>query len=153
MADKSAFSFAATIGGAILVAFAAGGALAARRRFMIIDVIGDSMNPSLIHGDRLLVRRTRRLRVGNIVIAHHQEDGRRPAIESQGSTWLVKRLAAMPGDAVPEPVALAGSQHVPAGMTVLLGEHPESVDSRRWGFVPLDDIEGVAIRRLRFMPR
>ncbi|MEV0898968.1 S24/S26 family peptidase [Actinoplanes sp. NPDC049802] len=39
----------------------AGGALAvARRRFLLIDVAGDSMTPALGPGDRLLVRRTRR---------------------------------------------------------------------------------------------
>lgn len=134
------------------LAVLAGGVVAARRLFMVVDVTGDSMSPRLLHGDRLLVRRTRRLRVGAIVVAHHQDGGRRSAATTSPATaWLVKRLAAMPGDAVPEPVAAAvdgGARYVPAGMGVLLGEHADSVDSRRWGFVPLTDIEGVVVRRL-----
>ncbi|TDC43951.1 S26 family signal peptidase [Micromonospora sp. KC213] len=152
MIDKSPLPLATMIGLA-LTASILGGVVATRRRLMVIDVLGDSMAPSLIHGDRLLIRRTHRLRVGNIVVAHHQEGGRRTATDgSLASTWLVKRLAALPGDAVPESVAPAVGGHsrqVPAGMAVLLGEHPASVDSRLWGFVPLDDIEGVVVRRLR----
>ncbi|TDC85941.1 hypothetical protein E1193_01160 [Micromonospora sp. KC606] len=148
MSDTSPSLIAATIASAAAVA----GVVAARHRFMIIDVMGESMSPSLAHGDRLLVRRTQRLRVGAIVVAHHQQGGRRAAVAgSPASTWLVKRLAALPGDTVPELVAPAvgHSRQVPAGMTVLLGDHPNSVDSRLWGFVPLRDIEGVAITRLR----
>ncbi|MEO3746638.1 S26 family signal peptidase [Plantactinospora sp. B5E13] len=152
MADRAVFLLAVVIGAAVVAAIVVGGVVAARRQFMIIKVVGDSMRPGLAPGDRLLVRRTRRLRVGNIVIAHHQEGGRRTVpTGSAASAWLVKRLAALPGDTVPEPVvhAVGGRfRHVPAGMTVLLGEHPESLDSRRWGFVPLEDIEGVAVWRL-----
>lgn len=156
MIGRSAFFLAAAVGSATLAASVAGGILAARRRFIVIDVTGDSMSPSLVDGDRLLVRRTHRLRVSDIVIAHQQEGGRRTASEREASAWLVKRLVALPGDAVPESVSSAVEgcpRQVPAGMTVLLGEHPESVDSRRWGFVPLDDIEGVVIGRLRTSAR
>lgn len=135
---------AAMIGIAVLAV----GVVAARRLFMVVDVTGDSMSPRLLHGDRLLVRRTRRLRAGAIVVAHHQDGGRRSAA---ATAWLVKRLAALPGDTVPESVVAAvdgGARYVPAGMSVLLGEHADSVDSRRWGFVPLSDIEGVVVRRL-----
>lgn len=135
---------------AAMIAFA--GVVTARRRFLIIDVTGDSMAPSLVHGDRLLVRRTRRFPVGSIVVAHHQQGGPRGAsADSAATTWLVKRVAALPGDPVPESVAPAVGGHsrqVPDGMTVLLGENPQSVDSRLWGFVPLNDIEGVVIKRL-----
>jgi signal peptidase I len=128
------------------------GVVTARRRFLIIDVTGDSMAPGLVHGDRLLVRRTRRFRVGGIVVAHHQRGGPRGApADSAATTWLVKRVAALPGDPVPESVVPAvgtDTQRVPDGMTVLLGENPQSVDSRLWGFVPLNDVEGVVVRRL-----
>lgn len=149
MTDTSPFLAAAMIA---LVAVTAG-VVAARRRLMIIDVEGDSMSPSLGHGDRLLICRTRRLRVGDVVVAHHQQGGRRTnQTVPSASAWLVKRLAALPGDAVPDSVVAAVGGHVrdvPAGMSVILGEHPNSADSRLWGFVPLGDIAGVMVVRLR----
>jgi signal peptidase I len=124
----------------------------ARRRLLVIDVVGDSMAPTYRGGDRLLVRRTRRFRRGDVVIAHHQEGGPRTGPSpSYLTTWLVKRLVALPGDPVPEcvvPVVGTADRHVPAGMTVLLGDHPDSADSRSWGFIPLADIAGVAVPRV-----
>ncbi|MBW6435217.1 hypothetical protein KZ829_15880 [Actinoplanes hulinensis] len=133
--------------GGILAMLAAIGALAvARRRLLLIDVVGDSMSPVFQPGDRLLVRRTRRLRRGDVVIARHPGGDR--ADGTHLTTWLVKRLTALPGDPAPDAVAHAGPI-VPPGMGVLLGEHPESIDSRLWGFVPLTDVGGVVVRRLR----
>jgi signal peptidase I len=137
---------------AVLAALGAGVVITVRRHLLVIHVVGDSMAPVYASRDRLLVRRTRRLRVGDVVIAHHREGGRRDAgSEPLATTWLVKRLAALPGDPVPRPVVPAVGEHrnVPAGMAVLLGERPDSADSRSWGFVPLDDIAGVVLRRLR----
>ena len=45
-----------------LLAAVAGAVLAARRLLLVIEVSGDSMNPTYHNGDRLLVRRTRRPR-------------------------------------------------------------------------------------------
>lgn len=143
-------ALAATLG--VLV----GGTLVARRRLLVIDVVGDSMSPVYDHGDRLLVRRTRRFRVGDVVIAHHQVGGRRTLPPgSLATSWLVKTLAALPGDAVPPSVAAAvGSDRliVPPGSVVLLGAHPASADSRLWGLVPAEDLAGVVITRLGSAP-
>ena len=129
-----------------------GGVYAVRRRLLLIDVVGDSMSPTFADGDRLLVRRTRRFRVGDVVIAHHQIGGRRTVAKgSLATSWLVKRLAAMAGDAVPASVAEAvgaDQRIVPPGAVVLLGTHAESADSRMWGFVPVEDLAGVVIGRL-----
>ncbi|MDI6097446.1 S26 family signal peptidase [Actinoplanes sp. NEAU-A12] len=139
-----------------IAGLAAGAVLAARRGLLVIEVVGDSMDPTYHSGDRLLVRRSRRVRRGHVVIAHHQEGGRR---EEPGAayvtTWLVKRLVALPGDPVPDAVkpAVGGNGHlVPAGMTVLLGDHPGSADSRSWGFIPLSDVAGIVVARLRPRP-
>ncbi|GGN14274.1 signal peptidase I [Actinoplanes campanulatus] len=134
------------VGGVLALLAAAGVLASARRRLLLIDVVGDSMSPAFKPGDRLLVRRTRRLRRGDVVIAHHPDGDRRTG--AYVTTWLVKRLAALPGDPAPESVAHAG-RTVPPGMGVLLGDHPESIDSRVWGFIPLTDVAGVVMGRLR----
>jgi signal peptidase I len=120
-----------------------------RRRLLVVEVIGDSMAPVYRPGDRLLVRRSRRMRTGDVVIAHHQDGGRRTG-RGPGTAWLVKRLVAQPGEPVPDSVVAAagGVRVVPAGMTVLLGEHPESADSRIWGLIPAGDVAGVVTRRI-----
>jgi signal peptidase I len=144
--------FRITVIGLVGLTALAAALAAARRRFVVIEVVGDSMAPTYRAGERLLVRHTRRFRVGDVVLAHHQEGGRRDAgKEPLATAWLVKRLAALPGHPVPPSVVRAvGGDHgpVPAGAAVLLGEDPASADSRSWGFVPLDDIVGVVVTRL-----
>ena len=141
----------AGLGCVAVLALALAGAVAIRRRLVVVEVVGDSMSPTYSSGDRLLVRRTRRVRAGDVVIAQHQQDDRRDLRTGPlTTTWLVKRLVALPGDAVPESVTAAagGQRSVPDGMAVLLGEDPASADSRTWGFVPLADIAGVVVSRL-----
>ena len=80
----------------------------------------------------------------------HQEGGR-PRADPFASHYLVKRLAALPGDDVPASVATVVEPHdgrVPAGRAVVLGDSEHSTDSRSWGYVPLGDIVGRSIRRL-----
>ncbi|MEV4282248.1 S26 family signal peptidase [Actinoplanes xinjiangensis] len=143
----------AVAGGALAaVAAIAGAVLAARRRLLVVEVAGDSMNPAYHDGDRLLVRRTRHPGRGRVVIAHHQEGGPRTGpVAAHQTSWLVKRLVALPGDPVPDTVRPAvgtAASRVPPGMTVLLGDHPGSADSRSWGFIPLADIAGVVVTRI-----
>ncbi|GIE99572.1 S26 family signal peptidase [Paractinoplanes rishiriensis] len=132
------------VAAALSAVTAVGLVVAARRRFLVIDVVGDSMAPAYRDGDRVLVRRTRRFRRGDVVIARHQEGG------GYLTSWLVKRLVALPGDPVPESVLPAtgtADLFVPAGMTVLIGDHPGSADSRSWGFIPMTDLAGVVVQR------
>lgn len=145
----------------LLVVVGGGVVVVARRRLLVIEVVGDSMAPTYRSGDRLLIHRTRRVGRGDVVIARHQEgrdrSGSREVIESSPggmggyvTTWLVKRLVAMPGDRVPESVVprVGTGGPVPAGMSVLLGDHPESADSKTWGFIPLTDLGGVVVTKL-----
>lgn len=106
----------------------------------IAVVNGPSMAPTLRDSDRVLVRRVRRrsLRRGDVVLAAMPT----PA----GTGWIIKRLAALPGD--PAPKVLAGP-NVPDGMVVLLGDNPQSsVDSRDFGYVPVERLFGVVVRRV-----
>lgn len=151
-----------------VVVLATGGLWMLRRRYVAVSVTGPSMEPTLRHGDRVIVRRTRpdRIRVGQVVVFRHPPpwrgveswvDGRRlpetgfwaagtprPARRVQ---WTIKRVAAVPGD--PLPAELAGyaahlGHTVPAGSLAVLGDNrARSVDSRRFGFVLTDEILGV----------
>jgi signal peptidase I len=108
-------------------------------RLRIAVVAGPSMTPTLHDNDRVLVRRVRcsALRRGDVVLA---------ALPTRSGTgWIIKRVAALPGD--PAPAGLAGPR-VPAGMLVLLGDNPlQSVDSRDFGYVPAGRLFGVVVRK------
>jgi signal peptidase I len=72
-----------------------------RSHLALIRVTGSSMTPAFADGDRLLVRRTTRVRRGDAVVF------RNPVPFGDGDdalAWLVKRVSALPGDAVPPDV-------------------------------------------------
>jgi signal peptidase I len=126
-----------------------------RRRFIVVTVSGASMAPALVPGDRVLVRRsvTHGLGVGLVVVFGP------PGEECQGwdsdvalppIPWAIKRIVALPGDAVPDVArpAVGYVSVVPPDMLVVLGDSVGSVDSRTWGFLPAANILGVVVRRL-----
>jgi signal peptidase I len=129
--------------------------LVLRRCFVVVAVTGRSMSPALMPGDRLLVRRGARhgLRVGLIVVFSQPPDecqigdGDVPPPRIQ---WTIKRVVALPGDAVPAAArpAIGDLAVVPPGMLVVFGDNVGSIDSRTWGFLPAADVMGVAVRRL-----
>jgi len=144
------------VGLAVLLVLAALAVAAVRwvaGRWVAVTVTGDSMAPAFSDGDRVLIRRSplERLTVGTVVVAswpalHHsyQPGPDRP--------WLIKRVAALPGDLVPESVSAAagGEIHVPPRHLVLLGDNSEgSLDSRAFGCVPGELVLGAVVRRLR----
>ncbi len=146
---------AALLGGLLV---AAGAAVALRRRFVVVDVEGNSMEPTVGFDDRLVVRRVRpaALRVGDIVVFERPyRDGPdgpwawRPAAPER--LWLIKRLAALPGDPAPSDVPGTGTgpgATVPAASVAVLGDNRDaSIDSRAFGCVPLERVLGVAVRR------
>lgn len=129
------------------------------RRYAVADVQGSSMEPTLRHGDRVLVRRVRDggVRAGDIVVIERFAPDNQPRYRHPGRSprrvWVVKRAAAVAGDPVPESVAhaagVAPGTAVPAGRLVVLGDNPpHSTDSRVWGYLPTDRLLGVVRRRL-----
>jgi signal peptidase I len=145
-----------------LLAVAAGllvTAVSVRRQFTVVTVAGDSMMPTLAPGDRVLVRRTRasQIRRGQVVVlqrpdAHGCRAGlRHPA--SRGGAWMIKRVAALPGDIRPADClpTTAGSvaRRVPPGQLVVLGDNASwSQDSRQFGYLPAQRVLGVVVRQL-----
>ncbi|MFI9435433.1 S26 family signal peptidase [Streptosporangium sp. NPDC052375] len=133
----------------------AAGVLWARRRYVVVTVDGMSMAPTLTDGDRVLVRRRRIGQVGqgDVVVLEPPSDpagGYAPGPPgADGRRWNIKRIAALPGDPVPQGIAAGdGVAHVPSGTLVVLGDNPDSIDSRQRGFFPADRLLGVALRRL-----
>ncbi|MFD0275219.1 S26 family signal peptidase [Kitasatospora sp. NPDC127111] len=114
-------------------------ALVLRRSFELVVVEGGSMEPTLRDGDRVLVRRTRVFRRGDVVV-FPVPDGPR---DEQGPSWLVKRVSGVAGDP-----AADGCPAVPSGHLAVLGDNPRSLDSRTFGTVPSRTALGVAVRRL-----
>jgi signal peptidase I len=129
--------------------------LSARRRLLVTIVDGQSMEPALRSGDRVLVRRTKRVRVGQVVVLEFPDlpSGRIPATE-RGRQLLLKRAVAVQGDRLPaeweypDVDEIAGTV-VPPGSVVVLGDNrATSWDSRHYGFVRRERLVGVMIRRL-----
>lgn len=129
---------------------------ALRWRYAVVTVRGQSMVPALSEGDRLLVRRcsVRRLRAGDLVIFREpglQQPGQRPAwlTGAARGLWVVKRVAAVAGDPVPIPVRVAvlDAAVVPRRAVVVLGDGPDSRDSRHWGFIYACHILGTTVQR------
>jgi signal peptidase I len=145
-----------------LLAAAIGGACLAvallRRRLAVVTVDGPSMLPTLADGDRLLVRRARLadLAVGQIVVFERPHEdvswsSELPRWPPARGDWMIKRVAAVPGDFVPPGIpaqATAGHNSVvPVGQLVVLGDnHFSSYDSRSMGFIPADRLLGVVLR-------
>ncbi|MER5275099.1 S26 family signal peptidase [Streptomyces sp. NPDC002809] len=116
-----------------------------RRSRLRVTVAGESMAPALMPGQVVIARRVKSpggLRTGDVVVLVKPErpgNWRWPAA-GEGAR-LLKRLAALPGDPVPTPVAsaLGLSGPVPDGFAVVLGDNTTaSVDSRDFGLVPVD---------------
>ncbi|MEU8323954.1 S26 family signal peptidase [Nonomuraea sp. NPDC048881] len=122
-----------------------------RRAYVVVTVEGESMLPTYRPGERVLVRRTgpRRLRTGQVVVLARLVE----AAEDGQARWMIKRLAAVPGDPIPRATVpalrAAPGTRVPDGHLVVLGDNPRrSLDSRRTGYLTADRLLGVVLRKV-----
>jgi signal peptidase I len=120
---------------------------AVRRRYLLVTVRGSSMCPTYYDADRILVRRTRSVRLngpcrGEIVVL-------RPPVETMAriSPLLVKRVAAVPGDEVPPGFRRAVPlPTVPPRRLLVRGDNDRSADSRSFGLVDFELVVGTVVR-------
>jgi signal peptidase I len=129
--------------------------LVLRRALLVTTVDGSSMEPTFRSGDRLLVRRTRRPRVGQVVVFRYPDFLKAKAPPDQRSClYLIKRVVAVPGDRLPPgwgwpDLRNISGQRVPRGSYVVLGDNREaSFDSRTEGYVTRERLVGVMIRHM-----
>lgn len=164
----------AWLAAAVATAAAAVGVYMLRRRIAVVSVIGQSMQPTLAPGDRVLVRRASigEIRVGQIIVIEKPGGG---GVWTTGSLrgdagrreWMIKRVAAIPGDPGPDTMPATGTgdgagaetsagagQVVPAGKLVVLGDNPaRSMDSRQIGYIPADRVLGIVLRSMHHAAR
>ncbi|MGW0390962.1 nickel-type superoxide dismutase maturation protease [Streptomyces sp. NPDC003042] len=99
-----------------------------RARFQVLEVTGPSMVPTLLHGDRLVVRLGALVRPGDVAVFRHP---------FQQDLLVVKRAA----------------ERRPGGWW-MLGDNPynETGDSTDYGTVPEELVLATAVLRLRPRP-
>ncbi len=134
----------------------------ARRHLVLIRIVGLSMRPTFHPGDRVLVSRRggEKIRSGSVIVlsagkieqwlAAQPHPATLGMIGFEGTDWIIKRVAAAPGDPVPMTVLpmTGGVMVVPPGKLVVLGDSMRSLDSRAFGFVDAELVLGVVLLRL-----
>jgi len=142
---------------AAIIVIAGVAAVVIRSRYVVVTVLGRSMEPTYKPGQQLLVRRCRlaSIRHGQVVVVASPSDWAVPAEEAAGAggSWMIKRVVGLPGDRMDRFPSLPGTEGatiVPPGHLVLFGDNTEhSHDSRHVGFLPADGLLGVVTRLIR----
>ncbi|MGW2619349.1 S26 family signal peptidase [Streptomyces sp. NPDC001500] len=136
---------------ALLLASAGATLTWVRRTLVLVLVHGRSMSPAYLPGDWVVGRRVAAARLcrGDVVIVDMPPTGQAPEGHTLLGRLTIKRIAALPGDALPAGVPGRGpGAPVPAGHVVVLGDNPSlSTDSRHHGPVPSSWVVGRAVRK------
>ncbi|WP_171817761.1 S26 family signal peptidase [Pyxidicoccus fallax] len=141
-----------------LGALVAGAALVlwTRRRWLVVTVQGYSMEPTLRDGQRLIARRRSGADAGapgygrSDIVVFLLPSSQLEAMESADLPYRIKRVAAVPGDPVPdwamESLSADARTRVPPGKVVVSGDNPRSQDSRQLGYIDSRAIIAVVRR-------
>ena len=111
-----------------------------RRRWIVVTVQGDSMAPTLQHGQHIVARRAGAgapVRRGDVVVFRLSPTQVHEQV-SERLVHRVKRVAAVAGDPLPTWMERpdGGQSHlVPPGCIVVVGDNARSQDSRHLGYV------------------
>ncbi|WP_169748018.1 signal peptidase I [Pseudonocardia acaciae] len=123
-----------------------------RRRFVVVRVTGTSMEPVLLEGQLVLVRRAGidAVRRGDLIV--FALTAVRMAVPGD-PPWMVKRAIAIAGDPIPHesvpPAVSLERTHVPDGHLIVRGDNSRrSFDSRIAGFIDGRALLGVVLRQL-----
>lgn len=133
-----------------------------RRNLHVVTVVGVSMEPFLSHGDKVLVRRCGVTQVarGDVVLLEADRplrwpEGRPILSPKAGLATMIKRIAALPGETLPDALrdapALRAEAVVPSGTVVVTGDNvtvARNQDSREHGPFPARWVAGKVIRKL-----
>ncbi len=94
--------------------------------FRIFRIVGDSMSPEIANGDYVVLatspRFLRRLQPGQVIVFHHPAWG-----------TLIKRI----------------QRRDPSLGYYVVGAHPESLDSRKLGYISREQVIGRMIAHIR----
>jgi signal peptidase I len=116
-----------------------------RRHYLIARIVGHSMSPTFVDGERVLARRHHPCRVGDVIVFRFP--GR--VVTPGDPAWRIKRVAAVAGD--PIPAWLTGVDHatgtVPVDRLVVVGDNTRSQDSRHLGYIDTASVAGVVVRQ------
>ncbi|MEU8195485.1 S24/S26 family peptidase [Microbispora amethystogenes] len=110
-----------------------------RARLVVVRVSGDSMNPTLVDGDLLLAVRRRSWRTGSLVV-FRTEPGR-----GTSEPYMIKRVAAVAGQAAPADLGGSPGKVVPRGALLVRGDAVRSLDSRKLGAVSEAAVVAVGV--------
>lgn len=120
-----------------------------RTCLIVITVHGQSMAPALEHGDRVLALRFFPygwIRKGRIVLVWPANDAHMPGITSVCSH--IKRVVALEGETFTSPLG-GQSWEIPRRHLFVCGDnHEQSIDSRKWGPLPLKNVLGLVLLKL-----
>jgi signal peptidase I len=118
----------------VLIVFGIGATVICRIAFFPVTVAGNSMQPTLRTGDRLLARRCflgGSIQTCDVVVLQH-------ALGHGSDRLLIKRVVAIGGQAVP-----CSDTRVPAKAVYVRGDAPHSLGSRQLGAIGCGDVQGV----------